>query len=292
MWYTRNINAPPVDGRLFIDKRNERLFPQYPAIDFIDNGTSHIYHALNVEARRRLKQGLSFQSTYTWARDVSDGQSENPNDPLAQSGPAQAIPAHRWVNFVIYELPFGKGKRWLNAAPGVVDAVAGGWMFSLVGFLQTGQYLTPRVSMPDPVGITFTTSGNRPLVNIRPDVLRDPNVANPTIDAWFDVGAFQQPPVGRFGTAGVGIIEGPGENLWHAGMYKYFRFPGANGARKLRVELTAVNVFNHPNWANPNVTISSPDSVGRISNVGGPNTGSLGDKGGPRALRLTARLEW
>jgi L-ascorbate metabolism protein UlaG (beta-lactamase superfamily) len=124
------------------------------------------------------------------------------------------------------------------------------------------------------------------------DVLRDPNISDPTIAAWFDIDAFQQPPIGRFGTAGTGIIKGPGENLWHAGLYKYFRVPGGSRARKLRVELTAVNVFNHPNWGNPNITISSRDSAGRISSVGGPNTGSLGDKGGPRALRLSTRLEW
>jgi hypothetical protein len=292
MWFSRNINAPPIDDRPFIDKVDERLFPQYPTINFIDNGARQDYHALSLEVRRRLKDGFSFQSTWTWARNMETRQGENPNVPLGERGPNQFVPTHRLVNYVIYELPFGQGKPWLSTAPGVVDALAGGWMISLLGILQTGQHLTPTFNMPDPVGTMFTQSSTRPPVTIRPDVLRDPNLSDPTIDRWFDADAFEAPPIGRLGNAGPGIITGPGVNVWHAGLYKYFRFRGRDRTPSVRVELTATNVFNSRQWQNPNTSISSVANVGRISGVGGPNTGSLGDQAGPRALLLTTRVEW
>jgi hypothetical protein len=102
------------------------------------------------------------------------------------------------------------------SAPPVVDAVAGGWMVSMIGFLQTGQFLTPAYSMPDPTGTVDTTSGNRPLVTIRPDYLRSAKLSNPSVGRWFDVSAFQPPPAGRFGNSAPGVIVGPGENMWHA----------------------------------------------------------------------------
>jgi hypothetical protein len=299
MWYGRNINAPVVDDRLFINK--PRMFPNYPAINYNDNGANHNYHAMNVEITRRMKNGLTLQSTWTWARDVGDvvhatgtaiGVIQNPYNRSAERGPYSGIPTHRWVNYAIYELPFGKGKKWMTSASHIVDAVAGGWMLSVIGFIQTGQFLTANYSMPDPTGTAYTTSGNRPLVTIRPDAIRNPHLENPTVDRWFDPSAFQAPPIGRFGNSSPGGIIGPGENMWHAGIYKYYQFPGSERAPKLRIELTATNAFNHPNWSNPNTLISNPTAAGTITSVGGPNGGSLGDKAGPRELMLGLRLEW
>ena len=53
---------------------------------------------------------------------------------------------------------------------------------SMVGYLQTGNFLTPTISVPDPTGTRFTTAATRPNVTIRPDQLRDPQLADPTID--------------------------------------------------------------------------------------------------------------
>jgi hypothetical protein len=57
-----------------------------------------------------------------------------------------------------------------------------------------------------------------------------------------------------------------------------------------RLELTATNVLNHPNWSNPAVNISTPATVGTISSVGGPAQNL--DQAGPRRLRAGFRLEW
>ncbi|MCL4855571.1 MAG: hypothetical protein KJZ78_29755, partial [Bryobacteraceae bacterium] len=61
---------------------------------------------------------------------------------------------------------------------------------------------------------------------------------------------------------------------------------------RLRLEMTATNFFNHPNWSNPAVNISQVANVGVISGVGGVNGSSTGDQPGARSFRLGVRFEW
>lgn len=160
-----------------------------------------------------------------------------------------------------------------------------------VGFRQTGVFLTPTISMPDPTGTRFTTAATRPTVTLRPDQLRDPRLDDPTIAAWYDVAAFGAAPVGRFGSARRGAVEGPGLNLWHFGIHKRFRFSDRVGAPTVRVELTSTNVFNSAQYANPNLNVT-PTNVtgGRISGIGGPS--GFIQQAGMRSMRLGLRAEW
>ena len=294
MVFGRNYNAPLPDGELFINK--PRPFPQYPNINYLENGATHTYHALNIEVQRNVAVGLDFQSGWTWASDVGDyldtaGIIENPFDRSRERGPQMNTPRHRFVNSIIYDLPFGRNRRWLNSAPAVVNAIAGGWQLSAMGVMQTGDFLTPTVRIPDPTGTAYTASGNRPLVTIRPDLVGDPSVSNPDRTGWFNVDAFQAPPIGRFGNSGRGLVTGPGVHLWHLGMFKYFDLL-ADGRARARIGLTATNGFNRPNWSNPNVDITNMTARGQITAVGGVTGGSLGDTGGPREFQLNLRVEW
>lgn len=293
MRYSYNINSPRVDERPFVEK--PRRFMRYPGISYFDNGANHNYHAFTIEAERKMSNGLFFQSSYTWARDVGDateGSIENPFDRRRERAVDQNIPTHRLSNALIYQLPFGKGRRWLSDASRGVELAVGGWEISVIAYHQTGMFLTPTVSIPDPTGTAFTTSANRPLVGIRPDHLRNPNLPDPTIDRWFDVGAFSAPPIGRFGNAARGVIIGPGTNVFHVGFHKYFTFSENPRVPKFRIELTSTNFFNHPNWGNPTTNLSSTATVGTIRSVGGPNDSFTGDQAGSRSLRLGLRAEW
>jgi hypothetical protein len=191
----------------------------------------------------------------------------------------------------MYELPFGHGRKWLSHTSRAVNSILGGWQISAITYLQTGQFLTPTMSIADPAGISYTT-GSAPLVTIRPDVLRNPNISNPTIGHWFDTSAFAAPAAGRFGNSGRGLVVGPGENVWHAGLQKYITFSENPRAPRLRLDLYAANVFNHPNWSNPSVNLSNANTAGTITSVGGPNTGSYGDSAAARTARMAIRVEW
>ncbi|MGH2348327.1 MAG: carboxypeptidase regulatory-like domain-containing protein, partial [bacterium] len=166
-----NVNQPLPDTNRYIDK--PRRFPNYPGITYIGNGAGHQYHSFTVEAERRFARGLAYQLSYVLARDIGDlerGESpENAYDRKRERGVWLDIPTHRVTGYVLYEFPFGKGKRFLTDAHPVVRGIAGGWELSVVYQLYSGQFLTPLWSGPDPTGTAFTSSGTAPQVTIRPN---------------------------------------------------------------------------------------------------------------------------
>jgi hypothetical protein len=293
LWFERDINAPVPDDRLYVNK--PRPFPQYPTINYLDNGASYNYRGLTFEAERRMRNGLFVQVAYTLAHDEGNTTEwfnpiENPFDLDRDRGRDQSSPNHRFISAVMYDLPFGRDRKWLNDAPTIVDLALGGWQISAIGYQQTGVFLTPTISIPDPTGTRFTSSASRPVVTLRPDQLRDSALSDPTINAWFDATAYGAPPVGRFGSAERGSIEGPGLNVWHVGFHKTFRMSGRSNAPTFRVELTSTNFFNHPQWANPNTNVTPTNvNAAKITATGGPVSWQ---QGGPRAMRLGVRVEW
>jgi len=284
-----NVNQPLPDARPFVDK--PRQFPNYPAITYISNGAGHQYHSLTVEVERRFSKGLSYQFSYVWARDIGDlerGQApENAYDRKRERSVWLDIPKHRVTSNFFWQLPFGKGQKFLNQGK-LLHYLVGGWELSGVYSIYSGQFLTPQWTGPDPVGAAFSNSRTPIQVTIRPDHLRNANfpAGQRTVNRWFDGTAFAAPQPGNFGTAAKGVIIGPGSNIFNAGLMK--TIPLGEHFR-LRAELTSTNTFNHPNWANPNTNITAAGQVGVISGVGG--VASL-DQSGPRGLRSGLRLEW
>jgi len=279
-----NINQPLPDNRLYVDK--PRMFPRYPGITYISNGAGHQYNSLTVEVERRLARGLGYQFSWVWARDIGDlerGESpENAYDRRRERAVWLDIPTHRVTGNLIYEFPFGKGAR------GARRAVLDGWELTAVYSLFSGEFLTPQWTGPDPTGTAYTSSRTPAQVTIRPDHLRNANLPEDqrSTARWFDVSAFAPPQPGQFGTSAKGVIKGPGSKVFNAGLAKHFAF----GERtRLRWEITATNFFNHSNWNNPGVNITSVAGAGVITGAGGEQ--DL-DAGGPRSFRTGLRLEW
>jgi hypothetical protein len=290
--YTMNVNQPVPDDRLYVDK--PRLFPNYPAINLRLNGAGHQYHAMTIEAERRFTKGISYQASWTWAKDIEDlngflfESPENAFDRLRERGNSLDTPRHRVTANTIFELPFGEGKRFLGGSGRGLNAIVGGWESSWIFSYYSGQFLTPQWTGPDPTGTAFTSNRTPANVTLRPDVLRDPNLPSSerTVSRWFDPTAFGPPQPGHFGTSSKGVIVGPGNVVFDAGLAKHFRL---HERTRLRLELTATNLFNHPSFGNPAVDISKAATVGVISGV--KDSSDL-DQSGARSFRTAIRLEW
>jgi hypothetical protein len=279
-----NINQPVPDNRPFVDK--PRMFPRYPAITYLSNGAGHQYHSLTLEAERRFSRGLAYQLSWVWARDVGDlerGESpENAYDRERERAVWLDIPTHRVTGNLIYQFPFGRDSR------GFTRALLNGWELNAVYSLFSGEFLTPQWTGPDPTGTAFTNSRTPAQVTIRPNHLRDANIpaSQRSTSTWFDVSAFASPAQGRYGTAAKGVIKGPASEVVNAGIAKHFSL----GERaRIRWELTATNLFNTPNYSNPNTNITSAGTVGVITEAGGEL--DL-DAAGPRSFRMGLRFEW
>jgi hypothetical protein len=287
--YRRDINQPVADSRLYSEK--PRPFPNYPSILYGDNGAGHQYHGVSFEVERRMKRGLAFQAYYTLARDIGDLENnESPEDAYDRRRERAAwgsLPTHRFSTNSIVELPFGKNRRWMNNAHWLADGILGGWMLSGIYSYERGTFFTPTWTGPDPTGTRFANPGTRANVTLRPDQLRDPNLEDPTIARWFDVGAFAAPPIGRFGTSAKFVIVGPPVNVVHGSLAKNFIW---RERVRFKFEGLATNLLNHPNYAAPNTSITAGVAAGTITAVLDRN--AKFDSAVTREFQLQFRVEW
>jgi hypothetical protein len=290
-----NLNQPAPGPGLYIDK--PRPFPHLAGITEQRNGASHTYHALNFEVERRFARGLMFQSSFTFAKDLGDEDvtPENTFDRSRERAQTSLLPYRRWVGFFIYELPFGRGKRFGSGLPAVLSHIVGGWELSASATLQDGHNMTAEWLMPDIHGIANTTSRTVPLVAYRPDCVSDPNfpASRQSIDAWYDVNAFRLPTTpGVFGTCGRSLIQGPAVRVLHAGLFKRFRF-GERVSARLGTQVT--NAFNHPNFSSLSenaLRLDNTSNRARVTGASGATSASAGDAAGPREMRLDLRIEF
>jgi hypothetical protein len=250
-----NINQPtPGTGAI----QARRPYPQWSTIAWFDDVGTSSYNALNVRLERRYASGLTFLSSFTYSKALDLGTTASsgtsPQDPRnfrAEWGPASFDARLRYVGSVVYELPFGKGRRFLSSAPKWLDGVAGGWELTGIVTLQTG----------NPFSVTTGTD-----ISNRPFVVGDPRVANRTILQWFNTAAFSSAVPGNgvsYGNAGRNIIEGPGLQNTDLGIFKNFRLTERLG---LQFRAEAFNALNHANFSAPNSDQNSA-TFGQISST-------------------------
>jgi hypothetical protein len=275
-------------------------FPNFNVIKTRDNGGVAFYNGLETVVTHRFSQGLFFQSSWVWSKNLSNGEGDAPNsgfplengarisnrfDLSADRGDVSFTRRHRWLTTANFELPFGRGKKYAATMNRVEDAFLGGWSINSILTLQTGPFLTPEyLGGNDPSG---TNAPSRPGVQ-RPDRLPasacaglSSSVAQSLQGSCFFYG--WNGAIGRFGNSGVGILTGPGTILWNAGAAK--SFPLTESLR-LRFEATATNVLNHPNLGTPNMS-SASSSFGVISSLQGGSEGA-----GARTMQLALRLDF
>lgn len=253
-------------------------YPQFvSAYDLRENAGSK-YNALSVEAKRRVGE-VTFDWNWTWANSLeNDLNLENPYAPLQWSHDDITV-HHRVALSTMWEIPLGKGRRYLGNASGAVDQIIGGWRLYWLGFFETGQYFTPSFSGSDPSNTnTFGGIPDRVCNGNKPSGSR-------TIDSWFDTSCFVAPPPGRFGNSGANILEGPGLQSQNLSLSKTF-----NLTERFHLEFSAMisNLFNHPNFLNPDSDISVP-GAGVISSQ--PDSFSP-QRAGPRLIEGRLRVMW
>jgi len=252
------------------------------------------YHAVVVEATRQMQHGLYYDANYTYAVSNADNQGDAPTAfagevnyglPIADRfhikqdlGNVEGTRRNRMLLTGVYQLPVGKGRTWMNGG-GVKDAFLGGWDMTTVTLLETGPWLTPTIS--GSADQSNTNVANRG-VTLRPDVVSNNLYAGQSRAQYFNLAAFSPTPAGagRFGNAGVGILEGPGTAAVSLGVAKNFHITEKLQAR---FESTFTNVLNHTNFAPP-VTAIDSSTFGALT---GPQTAeNAGNRTGQAALRF------
>ena len=140
--------------------RTARKLPQFgiDAGQRAGDGESN-YNAWEVELQKRFSNGLLFDVNYAWTRAFSlQYQASDPvSNPLSRYdyGPVPAQPRSVFHWNYVYELPFGRGKRWGSSMNPVVAGIFGGWQLSGIGTWQSGTALTVTAGVgQSPTGAT------------------------------------------------------------------------------------------------------------------------------------------
>ena len=211
----------------------------------------------------------------------------NAYDIAADYGPAPYSRKHRFVSTFVYELPFGRGQRFGNSLGRTGDLLIGGWRLTGVTLVQSGPFLTPTFTGPDPSGTNPSQRSEGAFQ--RPDCTGiNPNSGNQSIYGYWNNAAFSVPgnDIGRFGTCGVGILNGPGTKTFSASLGKDFRI----GERfAVRYEAQFANLFNVTNYAAPNTQFSSGGGVVNPS-FGVISATQTGEQAAPRTIQMLVRF--
>ncbi len=269
---------------------SSRPYPNWGTVNSRSNGATATNNQAQAEVTHRVGGGLTLDSTYTWSRNLADNggagnagglcgetacnRSEDYYDRRMERGNTYAPYANNWVSTVVYALPFGKGNRYGNTDNKLLNGVIGGWQTNNVLTIHSGGFLTPYFSSGDPSGTGSGIIGRAQ----RPDRIGNFIPAQKSAGEWIDGSGFAcpggscsigeggstPPPIGRFGTSGVGIVNGPGTIDWDAGLSKSFHL---TEHAKLRIEVSFVNVMNHLNLGNPDLNITHTNN---------PSTGLCG----------------
>jgi hypothetical protein len=251
------------------------LFGRRDAINNIFFGTNSNYHSLQTKLDRRFSNGFSMTTAYTYAKAIDSTGADNGGfryyiNPSRNRARGDADIRHVFVQSYLYELPFGKGKKFLTSGPGAW--IAGGWQVNSIFTLQTGR--------------PFNLSVPGGIINA-PGSANDPNLVG-TYTAtkevgpgaqWFERGAFAQPAAGTFGNIGRNAFTGPGLFNIDASLFRRIRITERFTA-ELRLE--SFNATNTPKFNNPNGDITSPN-FGRV-------TGAQAAPNGPREVQLGLKI--
>jgi hypothetical protein len=259
----RNLNIAELDPTGTVPIRERVPFPQYSFILLTYNGGWSSFNALTTRLERRFSSGFYFLGAYTWQHAIDLGATDefsaiSRDYKTFDKGNSTFDTRHRFVGSYIYELPFGRGKRFLGGVSSLADKLLGGWQLNGITTMSTGQYRTVGLGLDYLLVGSFSTS--------RPDIIGDPTAGRVLPERYLNAAAFDFPrdaagnQVRRQGNAGRNMFSMPGIHNWDLGVFKNTRF---HERLNLQFRWEMFNAFNRTHFGAPNLSSTSPN-FGRI----------------------------
>jgi hypothetical protein len=271
----------------------DRPYPIFQGISGSTNNAVSNYNSLQASITKRMTHGLSLSFNYVWSHMLDDmdssgwGSRAGPQDfqngfsPSANYSNSNFDVRNAFKGYAVYELPFGRGKRFLSGNRWLDEGV-GGWEISGTMVLSTGNPFTVTNNQNN----TYAQAGAS-FPNWVPGVSTKP--AHRTYYDWFNPEAFSQPANGTFGNVPRNSLYGPGLNVVNLSASKSFSLPWEGV--KIQIRCDAQNAFNHPS-----IGVPSDISLGGSNGPGTPyTTGNVTlntTTEGGRTLQIGARLSF
>jgi hypothetical protein len=248
---TRNINIPePATGGI----QARRPFPTFGNISYFDDSLATTYHSLQTSLEQRTHRGLFYLASYTWSKSIS---TQNVTAVGGNTGREKALSGfHVPHNVAIsagYELPIGRDRTFLSAAPALVDGILGGWQVQGIYIWRSGRPFTPTISVD---------RANTGVGGQRPNRIGSGVLDNPTVDLWFDKTAFVLPAQFTYGDSGGNILREDSYKTLDFSLFKNFRF----GTHRLQFRAEVFNLTNTASFNAPNSAIDTT-AGGRVTST-------------------------
>lgn len=287
-----DINQVPED-KLAPTDQQFRPYPQFGTISALgavphENAISN-YNSLQAAIEKRFSHGLNFNFNYVWSHFLDDidssgwgshagaQQYQNSFNPSANYGNSNFDIRNAFKGAVLYQLPFGRGRQFLNNSS-LLDAIVGGWQTSGTLTLLSGQPFTAIMS-------NGTNSYSLAGSNFQwfPNVVGNPTLSHRGVNQWFNEAAFAVPASGTFGNEKRNSLNGPGFALVNLSLGKTFAIWEDV---HLQVRADANNAFNHPNFAIPGASLQ----VGSNGAIATGTSTITGVANPSRSMQLSARI--
>jgi len=264
--YLTNQNAPIPGITAFATRAP---YPELAGIQFLVAEGVANYNGLTTKISQRFGSNLTTLFSYTWSKALDDSSAirgvandfapENMRCRSCEYSYSSFNVPNRFVASVLYNLPFGKGQRFLNQG-GVLNQVVGGWQVSTIGTIQDG--LPIDTTSWDAAGTNFNPSSNRINCLVGVNQIFD----NPTANAYFNAAAFSNAAAGTYGNCARNNLRGPHQVNFDFSTIKDFHVT-EHQALQFRMEM--FNAANHVEWGSPNTSwggsnVAAPNSFGQI----------------------------
>ncbi|PYR03453.1 MAG: hypothetical protein DMF97_01980 [Acidobacteria bacterium] len=235
-----------------------RPYPRFGNINVNSQALSSDYHALQAKLQRRVSNGLWYLVSYTFSRSLTTEPAPGIGGNFTYDrGPSAFDVPHLFSFGYGYELPFGKGRSFLNDSEGLTNALVGGWQWQSIVSYRSGVPFTPTVSR-DVANIGVTGQ--------RPNLVGSGQMDNPTLDAWFDKSAFAVPAQFTFGNSGRNILRA--DHQWNVDASLFKRFSVTESSR-LEFRAEVFNLLNGVYFNAPNTQVDTA-AGGRVTSTSIP----------------------
>lgn len=302
-----NINVLPLDvsrdpavlNQIFTAQQNFLPFTNFGSVNMYSNFGHNSYHGGTVRLEKRMSGGLTFNTFYTMSKTLTEAEAETGDNGLTfynrrlEKARASYDVRHRFVTVMSLDMPFGKGRRWMNSG-GVSNAVFGGWQLTWTQTMQSGP----------PFNVTFAGSPNRYLPGeSRPNIVTTHQAA--AVDNWelganrfptqaqnpyLNAGSFAYPAPFTPGNLGRNVFEGPGLLWTQLSIAKWWR---VKEKYRFQIRLDGNNFpLKQPQFADPNGAFNL-NNLGAFARIGSRTRGSFSDIGTSNSnLLLIGRFEF
>ncbi|MFB3922950.1 MAG: carboxypeptidase regulatory-like domain-containing protein [Terriglobia bacterium] len=309
-----NWNLPAMDANHNVIQPVTYGDPYYPSLgvfaNMVEHATSANYNSLQVKVEKKWSHGFSFLSSYTWSKSLDASSSTRDGGPggwLANATPRLFDRRHDYgpsvfdvrqnlVNSALYELPFGRGKRWGQTWSAPVDKLLGGWQVGGINVIRggfPGSCIVDNDAAVSNVG--FEVDYCDAVANV------NPNGGPRTLQQWWNITGFSFPSDQQvFGNAGRDTLRGPNFITFD---FSALKTTDLTERLKLQFRFEAFNILNHPVFSMPQTVLDSYPDVGVTNPVPVPqpvDNGSLGSVFGSigstaasnRQLQFALKLIW